>query len=105
MSHTSAQAPIEPGFLRLLLILRVIVLVVVHLSVFAAALLLSFSLRFDFEVPAHMAAILWQSLPWVGLVKLTIFCLTGNFFGWWRYVTFADLSALLCASALSTLIV
>jgi FlaA1/EpsC-like NDP-sugar epimerase len=105
MVHASATTPMEPGFLRLLLLLRIVVLVAVHLAVFAAALILSFLLRFDFRVPPHMEAILWHSLPWVALVKLTIFCLTGNFFGWWRYVTFADLSALLCASALSTLIV
>jgi FlaA1/EpsC-like NDP-sugar epimerase len=53
------------------------------------------------EVYASLSAVFWNSLPWVLLLKLSIFYFSGHYQGWWRYVTFADLSALLRASFIS----
>lgn len=105
MSQASTAAPSEPPFLRFLLLSRVLVLVVVHLICFAAAFLFAFLVRFDFLIPPSHMAIFWAALPWISGIKLILFCLMGNFFGWWRYVNFADLTALLRASCLSTLII
>lgn len=105
MSQASRAAPSEPGYLRVLFVGRVLVLAVVHLVCFAAAYLLAFLVRFDFLIPPSHVSIFWATLPLVAGIKLAIFCVMGNFFGWWRYVTFADLTALLRASCLSTLII
>ncbi len=105
MSEASVAAPTEPAYPRVLVFSRVFVLVLVHLLGFATVFAVAFALRFDFSIPPRMVSIFWMTIPWVAAVKLTVFCLTGNFFGWWRYVTFADLTALLRASTLSTLIV
>jgi len=64
---------------------------------------LAFQLRFDFHVPQEQAGLFWLSLIWVFSVKLCIFYLTGHFHGWWLYVTFSDLVALLRAAILSLL--
>jgi FlaA1/EpsC-like NDP-sugar epimerase len=50
-----------------------------------------------------MKEIFWNAIPWVVALKLSLFWLAGNFYGWWRYVTFSDLCALLRASILSAL--
>ena len=42
-------------------------------------------------------AIFWSTLAWVIGLKLLVFYLLAQFQGWWRYVTFADLAALLAS--------
>ena len=74
-----------------------------HLVLFAGIYWSAFLLRFDFAVPASFANIFWLSLPWVMGVKLVVFYASGHYHGWWRYVTFADLMALMRASAFSLL--
>jgi FlaA1/EpsC-like NDP-sugar epimerase len=76
-------------------------LVLAHLVVFAAAYWLAFAFRFDMNIPPHEMAVFWVSLGWVVGLQLLVFALLGHFHGWWRYVTFADLAALLLAAALS----
>ena len=65
---------------------------------------LAYLLRFDFAIPSTFMEVFWITLPWVIGLKLLIFCLAGQFRGWWRYVTFADLTALFRACALSLLL-
>jgi len=72
-----------------------------HFLVFAVAYWLAWLLRFDFDIPPDMLSSFWSSLPWAVGVQLLVFCLLGQFHGWWRYVTFTDLMALLRASAMS----
>ena len=43
------------------------------------------------------------TLPWVLLAKFLIFLALGHFDGWWAYVTFADLIALIRSSILAML--
>ena len=61
----------------------------------------SVALRFDFDIPRTWQDSLDANLPWILGVKLGIYYLTGHFYGWWRYVTMADLAALLRAATLS----
>jgi FlaA1/EpsC-like NDP-sugar epimerase len=87
------------------LLLRVGLLGLGHLAVFAAAYWAAFCLRFDFSVPDRETDMFCQSLPWILSLKLAVFYFSGHYHGWWRYVTFADLRALLRASALSLLLI
>ena len=74
-----------------------------HLAVFAVVYWTAFLLRFDFVVPGAEALTLRSTLPWVLLAKFLIFLALGHFDGWWAYVTFADLIALIRSSILAML--
>lgn len=84
--------------------LRSWLLAMVHLVIFAAAYWLAYMLRFDFALPVDDQTAFENTVAWAVGVKLVIFCLLGHFHGWWRYVTFTDLAALLRAAVLSVLI-
>ncbi len=79
-------------------------LAVGHLVLFSLIYWLAYELRFGFEdYPPFAVDALWLSLPWLLAVKLFIFYSAGHYHGWWRYVTFNDLTALLRASLFSFL--
>jgi FlaA1/EpsC-like NDP-sugar epimerase len=83
---------------------RTWLLAIMHATVFGVAYWLAYLLRFDFAIPPDYVSVFWGTLGAVIGLKLVIFCLLGQFRGWWRYVTFADLTALFRASALSLLV-
>lgn len=74
-----------------------------HLALFGVIYWIAFLLRFGFDVQAKDASLYWASVPWLLAVKLVIFYASGHYHGWWRYVTFSDLTALMRASILSFL--
>ncbi|MCE5303239.1 MAG: polysaccharide biosynthesis protein [Planctomycetaceae bacterium] len=80
-------------------------LAAVHAAIFTVAYWLAYLLRFDFPIPSASLDIFWATLGWVVGLKLVVFAAFGHFHGWWRYVTFADLVALLWASLASLLAV
>ncbi len=88
---------------RCLLAGRAWLLAIGHLACFALIYFLAFSVRFEFNLRPQQWELVLQSLPWVVAVKAGVFYLLGHYRGWWRYVTFADLVALLRAATLSTL--
>lgn len=65
-----------------------------HTLVFTATFWFSYWLRFDFTWPETAATLFWKSAAVVVATKLTCFYLLRSFHGWWRYVTFSDLTAL-----------
>ena len=73
-----------------------------HAVLFALIYWLAFNLRFDFHVPKEWMQPLLLTLPWVLVIKLAVFYACGHYKGWWFYVTFADLVALLKAAVLSS---
>ena len=75
-----------------------------HLALFSLTYWLAYLLRFGFDVPAGPRAMFWISLPWVLALKFAIFYASGHYHGWWRYVTFSDLAALLRAAVVSFLV-
>jgi FlaA1/EpsC-like NDP-sugar epimerase len=83
---------------------RMWLLAVSHLALFLAIYYAAFALRFEFSIPSESMAVFRASLPWVLGLKLAVFFASGHYHGWWRYVTFADLAALLRASVLSLLL-
>ncbi len=80
---------------------RTWLLAAMHAVVFTAAYWLANLIRFEFAVPAENVDLFWSSLARVVGLQLLIFLLLGHLHGWWRYVTFADLAALLRASVVS----
>lgn len=67
------------------------ILLALYLGAFLFSFWLAFALRFDFDIPAIDAAVMYQSLPWVLALKLVCTFLLGGFHGRLRYVTFHDL--------------
>ncbi|MHC4177680.1 MAG: polysaccharide biosynthesis protein [Planctomycetota bacterium] len=88
-----------------LLAKRVWLLLLAHLAVFRFIYWLAFELRFDFAMGAESWTVYSASLPWVIAVKLGVFYALGQYHGWWRYVTFADMVALIRASVLSLVLI
>ena len=84
---------------------RVWILGVAHLFAFALSYWLALALRFDFNVNAISMQFFLLSLPWVLALKATVFFCLGHYDGWWSYVTFGDLLALLKASLLSLVLI
>lgn len=82
---------------------RVLLIGAVHVLVFVTALWLAFGLRFDFAIPQDSYRIFLISLPYILAFKTAIFFLSGQFHGWWRHVTFADLTALVRVSFIAFL--
>ena len=82
-------------------LIRLCSLALGHLCLFSFIFWAAFAIRFDFSIPAIWFDSLVSNLPWILSVKLGIYYLTGHFYGWWRYVTMADLAALLRAVVLS----
>jgi len=77
-----------------------------HVIAFAASLLLSFLVASNMEVKQQW--LLEQFPPLLVfflMVKLPVFALFKQYRGWWRYVGISDLSGILRASLISTLII
>ncbi|MFZ5831771.1 MAG: polysaccharide biosynthesis protein [Planctomycetota bacterium] len=113
VSEPSASGPLSNGrhadtwqawLLRRLYAMRVPLLGFAHLTVFAAVYWFAFQLRFEFVMRSGEWRLFWASLPCVLGVKFVLFYMAGQYHGWWRYVTFADLLALLRAALLSLVI-
>ena len=83
---------------------RVWLLAAAHAVIFAAAYWSAFLLRFDFSVSDQDFAIFRSTWGCAVGIQLMVFGLLGQFHGWWRYVTFADLIALLRASVVSLIV-
>jgi FlaA1/EpsC-like NDP-sugar epimerase len=77
---------------------RAWLLIAAHAGVFTAAYAAAYALRFGFAVPDREFARLCSTVGVVVGVQALVFGLLGQFHGWWRYVTFADLTALLRAA-------
>jgi FlaA1/EpsC-like NDP-sugar epimerase len=83
---------------------RLYLLFVFHLAVFAVVYRLAYVVRYDLDVPQQHVDLYWQTLPLLLAIKITAFGLCGSFRGWWRYVTFSDLTCLLRSATVATLV-
>ena len=82
--------------------IRVCLMVAIHFLVFGLVYWLAFLLRFDFAIPADNMRVFWGTLPWVLAIKFVVFLIAGQYEGWWTYVTFGDLIALVRYSLAAT---
>jgi FlaA1/EpsC-like NDP-sugar epimerase len=85
--------------------LRVWLMAIIHLAVFAAVYWIAFLLRFDFDIKPGDMKVFWATLPWVLAIKFAVFLIAGQYDGWWTYVTFSDLVALVRYALAVTLII
>jgi len=84
---------------------RSVVLAFGHLALFAAIYGAAFALRFDFRPSNEMLRLYGGSVLWIAGLKLAVFYLLSHYHGWWRFVSFTDLAALLRASTVSVLLI
>ena len=77
---------------------------IVHCAAFVMAYWLAFALRLSLPIPSFWLKLFWQTLPVVVALKLAIFFAMGHWRYSWRHPTFSDLSALLRASTLASLV-
>jgi FlaA1/EpsC-like NDP-sugar epimerase len=81
---------------------RVWLLAAMHVVVFTAVYWGAFVLRFELPVPAQEMDVFWNTLVWVLAIKFVVFMIAGQYEGWWAYVTFSDLIALVRYSVAAT---
>jgi FlaA1/EpsC-like NDP-sugar epimerase len=87
------MTPPPPGTAELhplLIRYRTAITVVGNLAIAAAAYLVSFGLRFDFEVPMHQVRTALLTLPLLLGCKLVAFRVTNLFSGTWQHVSVRD---------------
>jgi FlaA1/EpsC-like NDP-sugar epimerase len=80
---------------------RLPLLLGLHVALFSAIYATAYLARFNFEVTSDRLAFIRSRLLPVVATKLLVFYFGNHFHGWWRYVTFADLQALLKVSIAS----
>lgn len=69
----------------------------------AAAMVLSFMLRFDGVVPVQYRGLLWNHLPYLIPLKLSVFFSCGLYHGMWRYTSLRDLRRVILGCLISSL--
>jgi len=96
------EAPLPAIMLRF----RKVLIICAHIAAFAVSLMLSFllisNMRFsrDWFVGQYLALLLFFIF-----IKLVVFWFFRQYRGWWRYVGITDLTGIMGASVLSTLII
>jgi FlaA1/EpsC-like NDP-sugar epimerase len=74
------------------------------MAIFALSLLLAYTVRYAFAIPASEWRSILLVLPWVLAVKAAVFVLTGVYRGMWRYTSILDAWRLARATMLATLL-
>src|SRR3972149_10983032 len=72
------------------------------LGIFISAYLLAWLVRFDFNVPPGMVGVMRQTIPLLLIAKALGFFASGQFRGWWRYVSIKDVLPVAAGSALGS---
>jgi len=95
--------PVTPS--ATILRFRRVIIIITHIAAFAVSLLLSFLLANNMQFRntwfVEQYPLMLLSLC---IIKLTVFGVFKQYRGWWRYVGIADLTGILQASLISTLI-
>jgi len=80
------------------------VLAILHdIAAVVVAWVLAYALRFNFELPAHFAVELQQTLLWIVPLQAGIFWKFGLYRGIWRYASLNDLRRIVLAVLLASL--
>jgi FlaA1/EpsC-like NDP-sugar epimerase len=89
---------------RLLLRHRRLVVVGVHLLLIPVGYLLALNLRFGFQIPAPLHDLVRTTLLLVLAVRMLCFAAFGQFHGWWRHTGVDDLTSIVKAVTLSSVL-
>ncbi len=99
----SAEA--APGNIpQLVFSYRRVLVVVVHLALWAVAFLGAFVLRFDGRIPQHLWPMISVWLPAALVIRTSVYFYFGMFHGLWRYTGARDLVTLFQAASVSTML-
>jgi len=93
------------GVRQALVKMRIPLLLVFHLAIFACVFWLAFLMRFTLDVPVKYKELFWQAVPVIVATKVLVFYLLRSFHGWWRYVHFSDVISLVKSSVVASLAV
>ena len=100
---TAQPSPPPPDRTSRLIRYRRILIICMHLVLFAVSLLLAFGLAYNFDFSGEVWSHLFlPMLPAVLFIKLVVFWSFGLYHGWWRYVSLQDLIRITIATHIST---
>jgi len=74
------------------------------LGIFITANHVAYLVRFDFNVPSNMVGVMRQTIPVLVIAKALGFLVSGQFRGWWRYVSIKDVLPIAAGSALGSVL-
>ena len=74
------------------------------LGIFISANYLAWLIRFEFNVPPEMTGVMRQAIPVLVIAKALGFLASGQFRGWWRYVSIRDVLPIAAGSALGSVL-
>jgi len=74
------------------------------IGIFIAANHLAYLIRFEFDVPPNMVGVMRQTIPILVIAKALGFLASGQFRGWWRYVSIKDVLPIAAGSALGSVL-
>ena len=83
---------------------RLIATLPVYLALYTVSLTLAFLLRFDLEINAEVTSRLLESLPWVLIVKGSVFTFTREWRRRHRYTTLNDIASIVSTASLSSIL-
>ena len=81
---------------------RRFVVILAHLVFIAVAYIGAFYLRFELKLPVEYYSLILRTLPFILIIKLSVFYYFGLYSGMWRYVSMDDLVRILKANIVST---
>ena len=83
---------------------RTLVKFFLTLGIFISAYHLAFLIRFEFDVPPGMTGVMQQTIPLLVIAKALGFFASGQFRGWWRYVSIKDVLPIAAGTALGSVL-
>jgi FlaA1/EpsC-like NDP-sugar epimerase len=81
-----------------------VIIILCDAGLVALAFVLSYALRFNFDIPEFYQDQIKRTLPFFVLLNLGVFFLFDLYRGMWRYTGIRDLRAIILAVSLSTLV-
>jgi FlaA1/EpsC-like NDP-sugar epimerase len=104
--NEAANKDVPQSSFNLLMRFRRPLIVLAHLAVFAVSLLLSFLLAANMQISTEWLTKQYPPmLVFVIIVKTLIFGMFKQYRGWWRYVGISDLTGIVRASLVSTMLI
>ena len=73
-------------------------------GIFISAYCFAYLIRFEFDVPPDVVGVMWQTIPVLVIAKALGFLASGQFRGWWRFVSIRDVLPIAAGSALGSVL-